>query len=214
MRAEQLGDLSEAAVVIATVGTTATTSVDPVPAIADACERAGTWLHVDAAYAGAAMVCPEYRWAFEGIDRADSLVVNAHKWMLTPMDCSLLWTRRPEDSAARVQPDPRVPAHAGRRGRAQPQRVRARARPPVSRAEAVGRAALLRPLRAAGPHPQRRRAGGTSSSGGWRPSPAGSCARRGNSRSSASGSRARRAQPRAARARQRRAARCSSPKRC
>lgn len=94
---EQLGDLGEAAVVIATVGTTATTSVDPVPAIADACQPAGTWLHVDAAYAGAAMVCPEFRWAFAGVDRADSLVVNAHKWMLTPMDCSLLWTRHPDD---------------------------------------------------------------------------------------------------------------------
>jgi aromatic-L-amino-acid/L-tryptophan decarboxylase len=92
-----LGDLSDAAIVIATVGTTASTSVDPVPAIADACQHAGAWLHVDAAYAGAAMVCPEHRWAFAGVDRADSLVVNAHKWMLTPMDCSLLWTRRPED---------------------------------------------------------------------------------------------------------------------
>ena len=94
---EALGDLSDAAVVVATVGTTATTSVDPVPAIADACERDGAWLHVDAAYAGSAMVCPEHRWAFAGVDRADSLVVNAHKWMLTPIDCSLLWTRRPED---------------------------------------------------------------------------------------------------------------------
>jgi aromatic-L-amino-acid decarboxylase len=93
---ERLGDLREAAVVVATVGTTATTSVDPVPAIADACDPAGAWLHVDAAYAGSAMVCPEHRWAFAGVERADSLVVNAHKWMLTPMDCSLLWTRRPE----------------------------------------------------------------------------------------------------------------------
>jgi aromatic-L-amino-acid/L-tryptophan decarboxylase len=82
--------------VVATVGTTATTSVDPVPAIADACRQAGAWLHVDAAYAGAAMVCPEFRRALAGVDRADSLVVNAHKWMLTPMDCSLLWTRRPQ----------------------------------------------------------------------------------------------------------------------
>jgi aromatic-L-amino-acid/L-tryptophan decarboxylase len=97
LRPEALGDLGEAAVVLATVGTTATTSVDPVTAIADACERAGTWLHVDAAYAGTAMVCPEHRWAFAGVERADSLVVNAHKWMLTPVDCSLLWTRRPED---------------------------------------------------------------------------------------------------------------------
>jgi aromatic-L-amino-acid decarboxylase len=82
---------------VATVGTTATTSVDPVPAIADAAARAGAWLHVDAAYAGTAMVCEEHRWAFAGVERADSLVVNAHKWMLTPMDCSLLWSRRPED---------------------------------------------------------------------------------------------------------------------
>jgi aromatic-L-amino-acid decarboxylase len=92
----ELGDLSDACAVIATVGTTATTSVDPVSAIAEACAQAATWLHVDAAYAGAAMVCPENRWAFEGVERADSLVVNAHKWMLTPMDCSLLWTSRPE----------------------------------------------------------------------------------------------------------------------
>ena len=99
LRADAL-ELDDAAIVVATVGTTSTGSVDPVPAIADACARAGTWLHVDAAYAGTAMVCPEHRWAFEGVERADSLVVNAHKWMLTPMDCSLLWTSRPEDFRA------------------------------------------------------------------------------------------------------------------
>jgi aromatic-L-amino-acid decarboxylase len=97
LRADELGDLSDACAVVATVGTTASTSVDPVPAIADACERAGTWLHVDAAYAGAAMVCPENRWAFAGVERADSVVVNAHKWMLTPNDCSLVWTRRADE---------------------------------------------------------------------------------------------------------------------
>jgi aromatic-L-amino-acid/L-tryptophan decarboxylase len=64
------------------------------------CAGTGTWLHVDAAYAGSAMVCPEFRWAFAGVERADSLVVNAHKWMLTPMDCSLLWSSRPEDLRA------------------------------------------------------------------------------------------------------------------
>ena len=93
-------DLSDAAAVVATVGTTAATAVDPVEEIAEVCARDGTWLHVDAAYAGSAMVCPEHRWAFAGVDRADSLVVNAHKWMLTPMDCSLLWTRRPGDFRA------------------------------------------------------------------------------------------------------------------
>ncbi|MDQ6836322.1 MAG: aminotransferase class V-fold PLP-dependent enzyme [Actinomycetota bacterium] len=91
-----LGDLRQAAAVVATVGTTASTAVDPVPEIAQACAAAGTWLHVDAAYAGTAMVCDEFRWAFAGVDGADSLVVNAHKWMLTPMDCSLLWSARPD----------------------------------------------------------------------------------------------------------------------
>jgi aromatic-L-amino-acid decarboxylase len=95
LRADAL-DLTDAAAVVATVGTTSTTSVDPVPAIADACAAHGVWLHVDAAYAGAAWVCPELRWSQAGVERADSLVVNAHKWLFTPMDCSLLWTRRPE----------------------------------------------------------------------------------------------------------------------
>jgi aromatic-L-amino-acid decarboxylase len=95
LRVEAL-DLTGACAVVAAVGTTSTTSVDPVPAIAEACERAGVWLHVDAAYAGSAMVCPEFRWAFAGVERADSLVVNAHKWLLTPMDCSCFWSRRPE----------------------------------------------------------------------------------------------------------------------
>ena len=99
MRPEAL-DLTDAAAVVATVGTTSTTSVDPVAAIAEACREAGVWLHVDAAYAGSAMVCPELRWAFEGVERADSLVVNAHKWMFTPMDCSMLWTSRPGDFRA------------------------------------------------------------------------------------------------------------------
>ena len=100
MRPDALGDVSDAAVVVATVGTTAVTAVDPVPEIADLCAASGTWLHVDAAYAGAAMVCPEFRWAFAGVERADSLVFNPHKWMLTPMDCSLLWTSRPDDFRA------------------------------------------------------------------------------------------------------------------
>jgi aromatic-L-amino-acid/L-tryptophan decarboxylase len=93
--AEALED-AEVAAVVATVGTTSTTSVDPVPAIADLAEQAGAWLHVDAAYAGSAMVCEELRWAFQGCDRADSLVVNPHKWLFTPVDCSCLFSRRPE----------------------------------------------------------------------------------------------------------------------
>ena len=88
--------LDDATAVVATVGTTATTSVDPVAELAAPCERAGVWLHVDAAYAGSAAVCPELRWCLDGCDRADSIVVNPHKWLFTPMDCSTLWTRRPE----------------------------------------------------------------------------------------------------------------------
>jgi len=89
-------DLDGACAVVATVGTTSTTSVDPVAAIADACEREGVWLHVDGAYAGSAMVCPELRWVFEGIERVDSVVVNPHKWLFVPQGCSAIWTRRPE----------------------------------------------------------------------------------------------------------------------
>lgn len=82
--------------VTATVGTTSTTSVDPVPAIADVCERERLWLHVDAAYGGAAAVLPERRAVLEGCERADSLIVNPHKWLFVPIDLSALYTRRPE----------------------------------------------------------------------------------------------------------------------
>jgi aromatic-L-amino-acid decarboxylase len=93
-------DLRGACAVVATVGTTSTSSVDPIAAVADACEREGVWLHVDAAYAGSAAVCPELRHHFSGWERADSVVVNPHKWLFTPMDCSTLWTRRPDDLRA------------------------------------------------------------------------------------------------------------------
>jgi aromatic-L-amino-acid decarboxylase len=93
-------DLRDACAVVATVGTTSTSSVDPVAAVADACERDGVWLHVDAAYAGSAAVCPELRHHFGGWERADSVVVNPHKWLFTPMDCSALWTRRPDELRA------------------------------------------------------------------------------------------------------------------
>jgi aromatic-L-amino-acid decarboxylase len=82
--------------VAATVGTTATTAIDPVPAIADLCAREKLWLHVDAAYGGSAAVVPEMRRVLEGCDRADSLVVNPHKWLFVPIDLSVLYTRHPE----------------------------------------------------------------------------------------------------------------------
>jgi aromatic-L-amino-acid decarboxylase len=82
--------------VVATVGTTSTTSVDPVPAIADICEREGIWLHVDAAYGGSAAILPECRSLLDGCERADSLVMNPHKWLFVPIDLSAFYTRRPE----------------------------------------------------------------------------------------------------------------------
>jgi aromatic-L-amino-acid decarboxylase len=100
MRTEALAAELErggAAAVVATVGTTSSTSVDPVPAIAELARQAGAWLHVDAAYAGASWVCPELRWSQDGVEHADSLVVNPHKWLFVPMDCSALWTSRPAD---------------------------------------------------------------------------------------------------------------------
>jgi len=82
--------------VTATVGTTSTTSIDPVAAIAEVAEREGLWLHVDAAYAGSAAVVPELRHVLAGCERADSLVMNPHKWLFVPVDLSVLYTRKPE----------------------------------------------------------------------------------------------------------------------
>jgi aromatic-L-amino-acid decarboxylase len=80
--------------IVATVGTTSSTSVDPVAAIAAISERERLWLHVDAAYAGAVAIDPELRAPFAGWERADSIVVNPHKWLWTPIDASLLLSRR------------------------------------------------------------------------------------------------------------------------
>ena len=87
-------ELDDACAVVATIGTTSVASIDPIAEVAKACQAAGTWLHVDAAYAGAAAVCPEFRPLFAGWEAADSVVVNPHKWLATPMDCSALWTSR------------------------------------------------------------------------------------------------------------------------
>src|SRR5690606_19333556 len=102
MRADSLADAIAAdraagfqpLAVVATVGTTSSTAVDPVNAIADVCEREGVWLHVDAAYAGVMAMLPAWRPLFEGSGRADSFVVNPHKWLFTPFDLSVLYCRR------------------------------------------------------------------------------------------------------------------------
>src|SRR3989449_3499057 len=82
--------------VVATVGTTSTTSIDPVPQIAAICEHYGLWLHVDGAYGGSAAVDPTMRWVLDGCERADTLIVNPHKWLFTPIDCSVFYTRKPD----------------------------------------------------------------------------------------------------------------------
>lgn len=82
--------------VVATVGTTSTTAVDPVSQIADVCAEQGIWLHIDAAYAGTAAMLPELKHIMNGCERAHSLVVNPHKWMFVPLDCSVLYSRRPD----------------------------------------------------------------------------------------------------------------------
>ena len=86
--------------VVATVGTTSTSSIDPVPALADICERHSLWLHVDAAYAGAAAIVPEKRHILDGCERADSFLFNPHKWLFVPMDLTAFYCRRPEELRA------------------------------------------------------------------------------------------------------------------
>ena len=102
--------------VVATVGTTSMTSVDPVPAIADVCAAEGIWLHVDAAYAGAAALVPETAYVMDGCGRADSVVVNPHKWLFTPFDLSAFYSRRMDTirAAFALTPDYLATPEAGR----------------------------------------------------------------------------------------------------
>src|SRR5262249_28117838 len=82
--------------VVATLGTTSSTSVDPLAQIVEIAEKHKMWVHVDCAYAGAAAMLPEHKAMMAGVERAHSLVVNAHKWLLTPIDLSAFYTRRPD----------------------------------------------------------------------------------------------------------------------
>jgi aromatic-L-amino-acid decarboxylase len=79
--------------VVACIGTTGTSGIDPLQPIADVCRRHGVWLHVDAAWAGSALILPEYRWMIDGIDGVDSFVFNPHKWLFTNFDCSAYFVR-------------------------------------------------------------------------------------------------------------------------
>ena len=102
--------------VVATVGTTSMTSLDPVAALADVCEGENLWLHVDAAYAGAAALVPETAGVMDGCERADSVVVNPHKWLFTPFDLSAFYCRRMDvvRAAFSLTPDYLQTAEAGR----------------------------------------------------------------------------------------------------
>ncbi|BDQ02721.1 aminotransferase class I/II-fold pyridoxal phosphate-dependent enzyme [Ignavibacterium sp.] len=82
--------------VVATVGTTSTTSIDPVREISEVCKKYNLWLHIDAAYAGVTAMIPDMKWITDAWDEADSIVINPHKWMFTPMDLSIYFTRKPE----------------------------------------------------------------------------------------------------------------------
>ncbi|EPS58074.1 hypothetical protein M569_16742, partial [Genlisea aurea] len=84
----------------ATVGTTSSTAVDPLPELAKISKSNGLWLHVDAAYAGSACICPEFRHYIDGVEEADSFNMNPHKWFLTNFDCSALWIK---DKCALIQ---------------------------------------------------------------------------------------------------------------
>lgn len=92
---EDLAEGVRPVAVVATLGTTSTSSVDPVGEVVEVAREYGLWLHVDAAYAGPAAMVPEFRHHFAGWEEADSIVLNPHKWLFTPMDCSLLYCRRP-----------------------------------------------------------------------------------------------------------------------
>ena len=87
------GGILVPACVVATVGTTSSTAIDPLPAIAHVCRRHGAWLHVDAAWAGSAAILPEMRWIMNGVEQADSLVFNPHKWLLVNFHCSAYFVR-------------------------------------------------------------------------------------------------------------------------
>jgi aromatic-L-amino-acid decarboxylase len=82
--------------IVGTIGTTSIASVDPIRELGEIAKRENVWFHVDAAYAGSAMICPELRHYWDGVEYADSIVTNPHKWLFTQVDCSVLYTRRPE----------------------------------------------------------------------------------------------------------------------
>ena len=142
-----------------TVGTTGTGAVDPVREVVDAAREHDVWVHVDAAWAGVAALCPEHRDLLDGVDLVDSFCTDAHKWLLTAFDASLLWVRDGRALPGRAVDHPGVPAqrcHRLRRGRRLP-RLAGAAGAPLPRPQAVGGAARRTASRGCAP-----RSGATS----------------------------------------------------
>ena len=137
--------------IVATVGSTGTTAIDPLARIGEIARAHGAWLHVDAAMAGTAMVRPELRWMWEGVEQADSVVWNPHKWLGIGFDCTAYHVRDPDHLGAGHGHRPELPPHrAGRRGEELP-RLGHRPRPPLPFPQGV-----VRPLRTRrGGHPRR-----------------------------------------------------------
>ncbi|TKV93880.1 hypothetical protein SEVIR_9G258400v4 [Setaria viridis] len=104
----------------ATVGTTGLGAVDPVRELGEAARRHGMWLHVDAAYAGSAAICPEFQGYLDGAELADSVSMNPHKWFLTNMDCCCLWVASPRDLTSALSTDPEYLKNVGTNGTGKP----------------------------------------------------------------------------------------------
>ena len=160
--------------VVATTGTTTTTALDPVDAIAEVAASHGLWLHVDAAMAGSAMILPECRWMWDGVEGADSLVINPHKWLGAAFDCSLYFVRDAEHLVRVMSTNPSYLQISRRRAGEELPRLGHSARPPLSRAEALvpdSRAGRERPAGAAAPRHRQRavaRRARCASTPGWR----------------------------------------------
>ena len=139
--------------VVATTGTTTSTALDPVGAIAQIAREHGLWLHVDAAMAGSAMILPECRWMWEGVEEADSLVINAHKWLGAAFDCSLYYVRDPEHLDPGDVHRSELPEVLGGRAGQEPAGLGHPAGPAVPSPEAVVPAPRRGGQRLAGPAP-------------------------------------------------------------
>ena len=173
--------------IVGTSGTTTSTAFDPLAALAELAKQHGTWLHVDAAMAGSAMILPECRPLWDGIEGADSLVFNPHKWLGAAFDCSLYYVRDPEHLVRVMSTNPSYLAERGGRPRQEPARLGHPAGAPLPCAEAVvpdPRAGCRAAPAAPAARPRQR---ALARAAGAKPSRCGACWPRWRCRRSASG---------------------------